>query len=131
MSGSMRSRTIASGASARASAIPSRPLPAEMTRTPSNSRASRKPRTMLGSSSTTRTVLLEGGIDEEPIYTATVLRRRRERRANGFHVPRRHPGHREQRRVVGRADGRQVSHMPQKRLLGGGPEALDVVERRP
>src|SRR5258708_16341477 len=52
MSGSIRSRMIASGASLRASAIPSRALLAAMTRKPSNSRASGRPRTMWGSSAT-------------------------------------------------------------------------------
>src|SRR5271165_1772828 len=56
----MRSRMIASGLSARARVIASRPLSAAMTRNPSNSSASRNPRTMCGSSSTTRIVFLLG-----------------------------------------------------------------------
>ena len=53
---------IASGVSLRARAIPPRPSPAEMTRKPSNSSASRSPRTMCGSSSTTRTVFFAGAM---------------------------------------------------------------------
>ena len=57
MSGSIKSRMMASGFSVRATASPSRPLPATATLNPSNSRASSAaPITICGSSSTTRIV---------------------------------------------------------------------------
>src|SRR5947207_779279 len=53
----MRSSTTQSGLFSRDSLTPSRPSPDETTSKPSNSRASRRPRTMSGSSSMMRTLL--------------------------------------------------------------------------
>src|SRR5580704_5289164 len=136
MSGSIRSRMIASGASLRASAIPPRPSPAAITRNPSNSSASRSPSTMCGSSSTTRTVFFAGAMACSRLYTANRRgagvgsRGGRERGPQGPHVPARDPRHREQRRVVGGADRREIADMREERLLGLAAQPFDVVERR-
>jgi len=45
-------------------------------------------------------------------------------------VAARDPGHREQRRVVGRPDRREVADVREERLLGLAAQPLDVVERR-
>src|ERR1019366_1751969 len=134
---------MASGASLRARAMPPRPSPAAITRNPSNSRASRSPSTRCGSSSTTSTVRFTVGMVSRPLYTATSTiprrmrlspaasgRRGRERRPERAEVTGRDAGHREESRVVGRADRREVPDVRQQRLLRLLAETLHVVERR-
>ena len=75
MSGSIKSRMTASGLSARASWTPSFPFPAEMTAKPSNSRASRSPITMWGSSSMMRIVFFGFAIGYRWQFTRSVAAR--------------------------------------------------------
>src|SRR5688572_18572725 len=78
MSGSMRSRMTQSQPPLRMMATPSSPLPVATTSKPSNSRASRRPRTMSGSSSTMSTRFLLAGRD-----SVTVMNRLHQRALGG------------------------------------------------
>ena len=58
------------------------------------------------------------------------LLRRRTGSAERSDVTQCDAGDRQQRRIVGRSNGRQIPHMTEKRLLRFGPEAFHVVDRR-